>query len=169
MMFLIPFTWGFATLVSIPDATPHAQRSMMDDANYLSDIHSFFEVWYKSHLSFPKNEGEFHDAINQGPAAWQFRVTAPSAESDYAKNGEPLPYKVVVITEATGPKLDGLSERPGVIYYCVSPDYQQFWATMTGLAGDVSPKATLKRVGDRSYDEPWLVNGSGKAITTHNP
>jgi hypothetical protein len=98
---------------------------MMDDANYLSDIHSFFEVWYKS--------------------------------------------QVVVIAGATGPKLDGLSERPGVIYYCVSADYQQFWATMTGLSEDVSPKATLKRVGDRSYDEPWLVAGSGKAITAHNP
>jgi hypothetical protein len=85
------------------------------------------------------------------------------------ESGERLPYKVVVITGATGPKLDGLSERPGVIYYCVSADYQQFWATMTGLAEDVSPKATLKRVGDRSYDEPWLVAGSGKAITAHNP
>jgi hypothetical protein len=167
MIFVLPFAWGFATLVSIPDATPHAQRSMMDDANYLSHIHSFFEVWYESHQSFPKNEGEFRDAIKQGPAAWQFRVTAPSDESDYAKNGERLSYKVIVITEATGPKLDGLSERPGVIYYCVSPDYQQFWATMTGLAEDVSPTATIKRVGDRSYDEPWLVKGSGKAITAH--
>ena len=141
---------------------------MMDDANYLSDIHSFFEVWYKSHRSFPKNEGEFHNAISQGPAAWQFRVSAPSADSDYAKKGERLAYKVVVITGASGPKFDGLSERPGVIYYCVSPDYQRFWATMTGLAGDVSPKATVKRVGDRSYDEPWLVEGSGKAITAND-
>jgi hypothetical protein len=169
MTFVIPLAWGFATLVSIPDATPHAQRSMMDDTNYLSDIHSFFEVWYKSHYSFPKDESEFREAIAQGPAAWQFRVTPPPSESDYAKSGERLPYKVVVITGATGPKLDGLSERPGVIYYCVSPDYQQFWATMTGLAEDVSPTATLKRVGDRSYDAPWLVSGSGKAITAHNP
>ncbi|MGB7584793.1 MAG: hypothetical protein WBM11_08095 [Terriglobales bacterium] len=169
LIFVIPLAWGFATLVSIPDATPHAQRSMMDDANCLSDIRSFFEVWYKSHHSFPKDEGEFRDAMRQGPAAWQFRVASPASESDYAKNGERLPYKVVVINGAIGPKLDRLSERPGVIYYCVSADYQQFWATMTGSAEDIFPKATLKRVGNRSYDEPWLVAGSGKAITAHNP
>ena len=76
---------------------------------------------------------------------------------------------MVVITEATGPKFDGLSERPGVIYYCVSADYQRFWATMTGLAGDISPRATLKRVGDRSYDEPWLVKGVGKGYHDAQP
>jgi hypothetical protein len=165
MIFVIALAWGFITMVSIPDATPRAQRSMMDDTNYLSDIHSFSEVWYKSHRSFPKDEGEFREAIKEGPAAWQFRVAPPPSESHYAKNGKRLPYRVVVVTAATGPKLDGLSEQPGVIYYCVSADHQQFWATMTGLAEDVSPRATLNRVGGRSYDEPWLVKGSGQAYS----
>jgi len=162
LIFIIPFSVGFATLVYIPDGTPHVQRSMMDDTNYLSDIHSFFEVWYGAHHRFPKDEAEFHDALRQGPAAWQFRVSSPPVNSDYAKNGERLPYEIMVIDGATGPKLDALSERPGVIYYCVSADNQQFWVTMTGLREDVSAKATLKTVADRPDDKPWLITASGK-------
>jgi hypothetical protein len=161
-IFIIPLVLGFAMLVYIPDGTPHVQRSMMDDTNYLSGIHSFFGVWYESHQRFPKDEAEFKDALKQGPAAWQFRLTSPPLESDYAKDGIRLQYEIVVIRGATGPKLDALSERPGVIYYCLSADNQQFWVTMTGLHQDVSPKATLKTLADRPSDEPWLITASGK-------
>lgn len=161
LIFIVPFALGLVTLVYIPDGTPHVQRSMMDDTNYLSDIHSFLEVWYESHHRFPKDEAEFYDALRQGPAAWQFRVSSPPVESDYAKNGKRLPYEILVSSGATGPKLNGLSERPGVIYYCVSADNQQFWVTMTGLREDVSPKAALKIVADRP-DKPWVITASGK-------
>ena len=162
VIFIIPLVLGFAMLVYIPDGTPHVQRSMMDDTNYLSAIHSFFGVWYESHQRFPKDEAEFKDALKQGPAAWQFRVTSPPLESDYAKDGKRLQYEIVVIAGATGPKLDAPSARPGVIYYCISADNQQFWVTMTGLHQDVSPKATLKTLADRPSDEPWLITASGK-------
>jgi hypothetical protein len=162
VLFITPLIFGFFMLTYIPDGTPHVQRSMMDDANYLSAVRSFFTVWYESHERFPKDKAEFREALKQGPAAWQFRVSSPPLESDYAKDGKRLPYEIVVIEGATGPKLDGMTERPGVIYYCVSADKQQFWATMTGLYQDVSPKASLKRVADRPLDDPWLVTASGK-------
>jgi hypothetical protein len=162
LVFIVPVLFGFATMVYIPDGTPHVRRSMMDDANYLSAVRSFFQVWYGSHHRFPKNEAEFLDALRNGPAAWQYRVNAPSPESDYAKGGMRLPYQIVVTNEATGPRLEGLSQRPGVIYYCVTADQQQFWVTMTGLHEDVSRTATLKRVADRSYDKPWLITATGK-------
>jgi hypothetical protein len=166
-IFVIPLVLGVAMLTYIPDGTPHAQRSSMDDANYLSAIHSFFRVWYESHQRFPQDEAEFKDALKQGPAAWQFRVSSPSLESDYAKDGKRLQYEVVVIRDATGPKLDALTERPGVIYYGLSADKRQFWVTMTGLHQDVSSKATLKTVADRSTDEPWLITASGNEYVSH--
>jgi len=159
-IFLVPLILGLATLVYIPDATPHAQRSSMDDVNYLSDIHAFFGLWYDSHQRFPKDDAEFQEALKEGPAAWQFRVS-PAPQSDYARNGQRLPYQVVVVGGAAGPKLSRLSERPGVIYYCVSADDQQFWVTMTGLLGDVAPKAALRTLG-RPYDQPWVITASGK-------
>ena len=161
VLFVVPVLFGFATMVYIPEGTPHFERSMMDDINYLSALGSFFRVWYESHHRFPKNEAEFRDALMNGPAAWQYRVNAPSPVSDYAKSGVRLPYQIVITNDATGPRLESLSHRPGVIYYCVTADEQQFWVTMTGLHEDVSRTATLKRVGDRSYHEPWLITASG--------
>jgi len=135
---------------------------MMDDTNYLSHTGSFLRVWYESHHKFPKDQAEFLDALRNGPAAWQYRVSAPPTESDYAKRGVRLPYQIVVINSASGPRLANLSEQPGVIYYCVTSDLQQFWVTMTGLPEDVSRRAVLKRDADRPYDKPSLITAEGK-------
>lgn len=162
LMFLVPIVLGVATMVYIPDGTPHVQRSMMDDTNYLSATGSFLRVWYESHHRFPKNQAEFLDALRSGPAAWQYRVNAPPSESDYAKGGARLPYQIIVINTASGPRLTNLSQQPGVIYYSVTDDQQQFWVTMTGLHEDVSRSATLKTVADRPYDRPWLITAAGK-------
>jgi hypothetical protein len=162
LIFLAPVVLGLATLVYIPDGTPHIQRSLMDDTNYLSATGSFLRVWYESHHRFPKDRAEFFDALKSGPAAWQYRVSAPPLESDYAKRGVRLLYQVVVVNNASGPQIASLSQEPGVIYYCVTDDQQQFWVTMTGLNQDVSRSATLKTVADGSYDRPWLVTAAGK-------
>ncbi|SRR6266496_3514500 len=166
-VFVVPFFFGFGMMVYIPDGTPHLQRSMMDDTNYLLSVSSFFRVWYEAHRSFPKNEVEFLEALRNGPAAWQYRVTAPSQQSDYAKGGARLPCQIVVVNGASGPRLEGLSQRPGVIYYCVSDDQEQFWVTMTGLREDVARTATLKTAADRPSDKPWLVTAAGKDYPIH--
>lgn len=157
-IFVIPVVMGLAMMVYIPDGTPHAQRSMRDDSNYLSAAGSFLRVWYESHQRFPKDEAEFREALKEGSAAFQFTVNPP-LESDYAKEGKRLQYEIVVVDGAIGPKLDGLAERPGVIYYCLSSDHRQFWLTMTSLDQDVSPKATLKAVADLPGN-PWLIKAS---------
>ena len=162
LIFLVPFALGFAAMVYIPDGTPHVQRSMMHDTNYLSSVDPFFRVWYESHHRFPKDQTEFLDALKNGSAAWQYRVNAPSQDSDYAKGGLRLPYQIVVVNGASGPRLEDLSQRPGVIYYCVTADQQQYWVTMTGLHEDVSRAATLKTVADRPSSEPWLITAAGK-------
>lgn len=162
MGFAIPLCFGLATMVYIPDGTPHIQRSMITDSNYLSDVNSFFRVWYERHHSFPKDEAEFLDALGTGPAAWQGRVSSPPRLSDYAKGGIRLPYEIIVIQNASGPRMDNLAEKPGVIYYCVASDQQRFWVTMTGLHDDIARSASLKRVADRPNLEPWLITAAGK-------
>jgi hypothetical protein len=159
--FALPVFLGLATMVYIPDGTPHLQRSMLSDSNYMSIINSFLRVWYESHQSFPKDESEFLEALRSGPSAWQNQVQAPPALSQYARRGVRLPYEIVVVQNATGPRMDNLADNPGVIYYCVSADRQQFWATMTGLHADLSRVATLSRVADVPEGKVRLVTAKG--------
>jgi len=161
-LFVVPIVLGLATLVYIPDGFPHTQRSMMDDTNSLTATGSFLRVWYESHHSFPKDKAEFRDALQTGPAAWQYRVSSPPTLSDYARNGARLPYQIVVINSASGPRLTDLSKEPGVIYYCVTEDQQWFWVTMTELNKEVARAATLKKISDYPGEKAWLVTGSGK-------
>jgi hypothetical protein len=65
---------GLATLVYIPDGIPHVHRSMIQDSNYLSSVHSFLGVWHDANHRFPKNEAEFSDAMKRGPEAWPSSV-----------------------------------------------------------------------------------------------
>jgi len=162
LFFIVPIALGLATMVYIPDGFPHTQRSMMDDTNYLSTTGSFLRVWYESHSRFPKDQTELLNALRTGPAAWQFRVSTPPVQSDYAKKGARLPYQIVILNDASKPKLTDLSTEPGVIYYSVTSDLQQYWVTMTGLRQEVAPAASLKTVADLPQDRPWIVTGAGK-------
>ena len=152
---------GLATMVYIPDEVPHVQRSMIQDSNYLSSVRSFLGVWHDANHRFPKNEAEFSDALKRGPETWQNRVESPPTESSYSQRGHRLPYQIVVVNDASGPRLDNVSDRPGVIYYAVSSDQQQYWVTMTGLLKDTSSAATLKRLIDRPNEKLLVVSPSG--------
>jgi hypothetical protein len=140
---------GLATMVYIPDRIPHVHRSMIQDSNYLSSIRSFLSVWHDANHRFPT------------PEAWQNRVKSPPTESFYSQRGHRLPYQIVVLSDASGPRLDNVSDRPGVIYYAVSSDQQQYWVTMTGLLKDTSSTATLKRLIDRPEEKLLVVSPSG--------
>jgi hypothetical protein len=165
LLFCIPLALGTIAMVAIPDEIPHSVRSI-DDVNYLSSVNAFFRVWYEANRKFPANEIEFREALAKGPAAWQYRVKAPSSESPYLRNGARLPYDIVVIANATGPQVTNVSDRPGVIYYCVSNDQQEFWATMTALREDISPRASLKMTLDIP-EKVWVVEGTGKDYPPH--
>jgi hypothetical protein len=162
-----PLLLGLATMFYIPDGTPHIQKSMGRDSNYMSSINSFFRVWYEAHQSFPRDESEFLYALKTGPAAWQNRVQAPAPLSDYAKNGVRLPYEIVVVQNASGPRMDNLSNKPGVVYYCIGADKQHFWVTMTGLHEDVARSASLSRVADIPDGKPRLVTAESKENPIH--
>jgi tetratricopeptide (TPR) repeat protein len=133
---------------------------MLADSNYIGDISSYFRVWYESHNAFPADESEFAQAMAEGPAEWRDRATV-TPESQYKKLGHALPYRVLVFSNAIGPRIDNVTDRPGVIYYCVSGDLQKFWATMTGLNTDFAQSATIKRVADLSDEKPLMAKGVG--------
>jgi hypothetical protein len=70
-LLVAPVLLGLAAMVSIPDLLPRGV-SMMADTNYLSDVNSFFRVWYENNHRFPASEAESRDALRKGPEAWQY-------------------------------------------------------------------------------------------------
>jgi hypothetical protein len=129
-LFAIPIITGLVAMEMIPDLFPHG-FSGIADTNYLSDVNSFFRVWYEENHQFPTSESEFREAMRKGPATWQYRI--PSAPTSlYKQSSDSLPYEII----ATGPRFTDVSQRPGVIYYCVASDLQEFWVTMTSLPSD---------------------------------
>jgi hypothetical protein len=166
LIFVFPVFLGPAAMVEIPNLLPHG-FSAVADSNYLSDVGAFFRVWYEDNHRFPANEAEFKDALWKGPAAWQYRV-GPAPASRYKQRGNQLPYEIVVMTDANGPRVANVSQRPGVIYYCVSKDLQEFWVTMTGLQADVDSTAYLWRVVI-PQDEIRVVHAAGRDYPVKKP
>jgi len=159
-LFVVPIVMGLAILVYPPEGWPHLQ-SMSGDSNYMSNTGAFLGSWYEVYRSFPKDEDEFRQAMKDGPPAWQFRLDPVPALSPYSQGSHRIPYQIVIVTNASGPRLDNVSTRPGVVYYCVSTDRQQYWLTITGLQKDVSAKVDLKRLIDRPNEKILIFTKSG--------
>jgi hypothetical protein len=150
-------------MVYIPNLLPHGFSSIAD-TNYLSDINAFFRVWYEDRHRFPASESEFREALREGPAAWQYRV-GPAPASRYKQRGDSLSYEIVVTTNANGPRVTDVSQRPGVIYYCVSSDLQEFWVSMTSLQSDVASAAYIRHIADLPDEPLELVHAAGRDYT----
>lgn len=166
-LFLVPLLVELASAEIIPNVLPHGFASVAD-TNYLSSVHSFFRVWYENHHKFPANESEFRVAMVEGPAAWQGRLS-PTPTSEYKQRGTSLPYEIAVQTNATGPRLENVSQRPGVIYYCVSADLQEFWVTMTSLPADVSRTAVIRHIADLPDEPVELIHADGRDYPIKKP
>jgi hypothetical protein len=166
-LFVVPIFICLAAMVSIPNLLPRGFSSVAD-SNYLSDVRSFFRVWYEVRHQFPASEAEFREALTEGPAAWQYRVP-PAPTSRYKQRGNSLPYELVVTLNANGPRIRDVSQRPGVIYYCVSSDLQEFWVSMTSLQSDVASTAYLRHIAD-IRDEPLdLTHAAGSDYPIKKP
>lgn len=143
LLYLIPTLLGLYAMVTIPNVLPLLWSSSADE-NYLGGVGAYFRVWYENHCAFPADQAQFAQAFAEGAAAF-YGSGIPEPQSQYKRHGQALPYQVLVFPNATGPRVDNLSERPGVVYYCVSADRRQFWVTMTSLDTVVAPSATIKR------------------------
>lgn len=156
VLYIIPTLLGLFAMVTIPEVQPHLW-SRTADSNYFSSVGSYFRVWYEAHCAFPADESQFAHAMAEGAAAFD-GSSFPTPQSQYKRLGHALPYQLLVFPKATGPRVDNLSERPGVIYYCVSSDLQEFWVTMTSLDTDVAPSATI--LGGY-LEKVWVVQAKG--------
>lgn len=73
-------------------------------------------------------------------------ICDPSAEllgkSLFFRDGQPLPYVIQCVLDATGPALANPPERPGTLVFTVSPDRKQAWFAATILERRTDRHAT---------------------------
>lgn len=157
-IFAVPVFLGLAAMVMIPDLQP-IYSSKIADSNFLQHVNANVEVWYRSHHRFPNSATEFRDAI--GSVALE--------QSAYRQRGKSLRYEIVAMADATGPLMDGVSTRPGEVYYCVSSNAQEFWVTMTALPTTVASSAVLARFLGLPYERVLVVHAKGGDYAEKKP
>jgi hypothetical protein len=86
------------------------------------------DFFSKLYNRYPGDDAELKQAF----------TSLPTERSPYRKNGRELPFRIVLIANASGPFLEGPGSDPGVTFYAVSPDRQDAWLTATEL-GSANP------------------------------
>jgi hypothetical protein len=150
---------AFAAAVQVPNLIPPDGRVRQEV--YLAEMAPTLRAWYETHHQFPSSEAEFENAAS----AWRAHGAsyAPSArQSGYRQQGHPLAYEVVITSNATGPRVSDVSERPAVIYYCVSGDLQEFWLTMTNLPSDIGSKAEVVHSANPPSEPLEMIYATGR-------
>jgi len=145
LLFAVPIVAGLAFTHIMPDYTPHAV-TLIADTEYLSDVRSSLIRWDKENYRFPATDAELGSVVGL------------PRTSRYRQDGNLLAYEFVVQTNAEGPRVASVSPRPGVIYYCVSKDLQQFWLTMTRLQFDMDSTAHVESAPGLP-PEFWMSHG----------
>jgi len=140
LLFAIPVFLGLASMVTIPNVLPHT-ITLVADTNYIGTVTNSLRAWYENRQRFPADDLEFREAMARTPTVSQY----PAAYSRYKQRGNSLPY-VIVVAHADGPRVANVSSRPGVIYYSVSSDLQEFWVTMTEVESDLASTASLREL-----------------------
>jgi hypothetical protein len=159
-LLVIPFFVGLAANEILINHTPRI-ASMEADNDCLSGIRSSLRVWYEHNRRFPSNEAEFREA------SWQ-HSDGEGPESAYKQRGNLLPRQVVVVNNAESARSTDVSERPGVIYYCVSRDLQESWVTMTRLQSDLATTARIRQA-DGLPEEFWVIHETGRDYPIKRP
>jgi len=157
-LFVLPVFVGLAAMVMIPDLQPRYPSVTADD-NFLRHVKENTKVWYASHRRFPTDASEFRDLVG----------TMSLQRSPYLQHGITIPYEIVAISGATGPKVDDVSPRPGEVYYSVSSDSQEFWVTMTSMRNAVASRAVLARFLGLANQKVLVVHGMGHDYSDEKP
>jgi len=139
---VISILFSFLAMQKIPDWIPRSY-ALEADINYQGFIRRALREWYEKNQQFPQNLSEFENATSNAPA------------SPYAQQGRPVTYEVEVTTDATGPRATNPSARPGVTYYCVSSNHQEYWLTMTVLDADLGSTSKFRRAIQQNGE--WFV------------
>jgi hypothetical protein len=115
-LFIFPVLAGLWTMVVIPDIIPYDSKSSAHIRNLANELDLFREKTGR----FPDRETAFPATVLQEP-------------SPYYQKGRQLPFRTVIVPNATGPFLDSTGAEPGVIFYAISADQQEAWLTGTEI------------------------------------
>ena len=92
-------------------------------------------LWMTRHGQLPDSQEELQKALQEygDKDLWK---------SPYTRNGQPIPYEFVYISNASGPYIESSpNQRPAMVYCAIDQHHQQFWLTATVLkdgAGNTS-------------------------------
>lgn len=143
-LFTIPVFLGLVSTHIIPNLTPRT-TTLVADFRFIEKVTNSLREGYEKNERFPAGDSEFFEALAGRTGTKQYSA-GPAVRSKYKQHGSSLQYEVVVVANAHGPRVGDVSERPGVIYYSVSSDLQEFWITMTGLETDLGSMASLRQL-----------------------
>jgi hypothetical protein len=119
ILFLVPVVIGLWTMIVIPNIFPFD----LEGSAHLSHVAGALDFFSKLHSRYPGDETELEQVL----------AALPKEPSLYRKNGQELPFRIVLIANATGPFLESPGSDPGIMFYAVSPDRQEAWLTATEL------------------------------------
>jgi hypothetical protein len=144
------FLLGIGCMVILPNVGPRldmagaVQRLLGHADRSLSD-------WDEAHGRFPSDEEELRTALSSRPL---------HESAIFFSHGNPIPYDVQIKTDATsGPSLETAPSNPGTIIYTVTPDYKEYWLTVTSLRNPVGGPVTLEHIAGLFELEPiWVMH-----------
>jgi len=115
-LYVVPVIAGLWTMAAVPNMVPYDKKS----AHHIQNMAHELELFNSEHSRFPDRETALPaDVLNE--------------PSPYYQNGRQLPFRTVLVPNATGPFVSNPGSDPGVIFYAVSADQQEVWLTATEL------------------------------------
>jgi len=112
---LIECLWS---MIVIPNVIPY-------------DMKTNEQVW-----EFARKLDEYGNANKTFPNREDLLSEFTASSSPYFEDGTNLPFRYVIIPNATGPFLSKPGNRPATIYYATSADLQDAWITATQLGSN---------------------------------
>ena len=119
VLLLVPVIMGLWAMIVIPNILPSDGEAL----GHLSHAASALDFFSNLHTRYPADDNDLKEAF----------TSLPKERSLYRENGRELPFRIVLVANATGPFLGSAGNDPGVMFYAVSSDRQEAWLTATEL------------------------------------
>jgi hypothetical protein len=140
---------GLGCAVILPNVGPQLDMAGANQRFLGLADHSLSD-WDEKHGKFPANEEELREALALRP------LQEPAI---YFQQGKPIPYDVRIVMNAAGPSVGVVPPNPGTVVYAVSPDYKEYWLTMTTLRYPVGGPVTWEHIAGLFDREPiWVMH-----------
>ena len=150
LLLLPPVALCLVGAVEFPNILPIV--GLINDSDYIDAVASGCGEWAANHNQYPANDLEIQETLKsmtrESGKVPSHGLRSP-LESQYSQRGEKVLYQIVVENNASGPHVTHVTQRPGVVYYSVTPDLREYWLTMTVLPSRSPGFASLlKRQGN---------------------